>query len=259
MASSAVAIMAESAPSDYYVRRRTGLLRTFDRVGKRIERTLRDKHGRADAADIVAETRSEFDRLLPELPYIGGARNIFTWVIVVNGWFVGLHRALARRGENPEQAVEVAVEVSDEMFRSVPAAILRAVGRLSFTGPARALLRAQAKRSQRRAHPQDFVYEFREGGEDDWALVFDECAVNKFYDAQGTEELKPYCNFFDVTYSRLMGMGVDARETIGLGCDTCSLRYKHGRATPTPARLKDVFDGLAPLPEAVAHGDDDRG
>jgi hypothetical protein len=53
--------------------------------------------------------------------------------------------------------------------------------------------------------------------------------------------LKPYCNFFDVTYSRLMGMGVDASETIGLGCETCSLRYKHGRETAIPERLEGVL------------------
>ena len=44
----------------------------------------------------------------------------------------------------------------------------------------------------------------------DWALEFTECAVNKFYKEQGVEELKPYCNFFDVTYSKYLHMGIDA-------------------------------------------------
>jgi hypothetical protein len=103
------------------------------------------------------------------------------------------------------------------------------------------LLKRQAKRSRARRYEADFVYTVREGQGDDFALVFDECAVNKFLDRQGAEELKPYCNFFDVTYSRLMGMGVDASETIGLGCETCSLRYKHGRETAIPERLEGVL------------------
>lgn len=53
--------------------------------------------------------------------------------------------------------------------------------------------------------------------------------------------MKPYCNFFDVTYSRLMDMGCDATETIGLGCGTCALRYKHGRTTEIPPTLKGVL------------------
>ena len=47
----------------------------------------------------------------------------------------------------------------------------------------------------------------------------------------GVEDLKPHCNFFDVTYSRLMNMGVDATETIGKGCTQCALRFKPGRET----------------------------
>ena len=62
-------------------------------------------------------------------------------------------------------------------------------------------------------------------------MVFSECAVNKLYEAQDVEELKPYCNFFDVTYSRLMDMG----------CGTCALRYKHGRATEIPPTLEGVL------------------
>ena len=73
------------------------------------------------------------------------------------------------------------------------------------------------------------------------SLIFSECAVNKLYEAQGVEELKPYCNFFDVTYSRLMDMGCDATETIGQGCDKCALRYQHGRETEIPAPLEGVL------------------
>jgi hypothetical protein len=69
------------------------------------------------------------------------------------------------------------------------------------------------------------------------SMVFDECAVNKWYDAHDVAEPKPYCNFFDVTYSRLMGMGIDASQTIGTGCERCALRFKHGRETVVPQNL----------------------
>ena len=44
-----------------------------------------------------------------------------------------------------------------------------------------------------------------------------------------------------VTDSRLMGMGVDARSTIGLGFETCTLRYKHGRETEIPKALEGIL------------------
>lgn len=225
----------------YYVSRTRRLLFGFDRFAGRARRHLAARYGDETAAAVLARARVEFVRLIPELPYIGGGRNIFTWVIIVNGWMVALHRAMLAAGKGARDTVEIAVQVSDAFFRRVPRPVLRLIGKLAFTGPVMRVLRRQAARSQERRFPADFVYELREGGPDDWALEFSECAVNKFYDAQQTPELKPYCNFFDVTYSRLMGMGVDARETIGLGCATCRLRYKHGRETIVPDSLQGVL------------------
>jgi hypothetical protein len=230
-----------SSDAGYYGARRQSLLRNFDRVAKRIRRALVRSYGEPFADQVLEDARRRFDESIEEMPYIGGRRNIFTWVMIVNGGMVALFRAMQARGKTAQETVRICAEVSDEMFRLLPPWLLRLVGRLGFSAIARRTLRHQALQSQERQYPDDFVYTFHEGGGDDWEIRFTECAVNKFYDAQNVPELKPYCNFFDVTYSRLMGMGVDARETIGLGCENCRLRYKHGRATPIPQRLEGVL------------------
>ena len=232
---------ADRGGPGYYGARRKRLLRGFDRVGRRAERSIARSEGAPFAAAVVTDARGEFERLIPELPYIGGWRNVFSPVMVISGWMVALHRAMAARGRSAEDTVRICAEVADEYLRGVPGVVLRIAGRLGFTRLITGILRRQAARSQARRYRADFVYAVEEGGRDDFALVFDECAVNKFLDAQGADELKPYCNFFDVSYSRLMGMGVDARETIGLGCERCSLRYKHGRETEIPERLRGVL------------------
>jgi hypothetical protein len=193
----------------------------------------------ADAA--LADARRELDLLLPCVPYIGGWRNAFTPVMVINAWMFALYRAMKSRGKSAEDVVRVCAEVSDEYLRSLPGFVLRAIGRLAFFPPVRRFFEKQARRSQERRYPGDFVYEARVSADGELSLVFEECAVNKFYDAEGARDLKPYCNFFDVTYSRLMNMGVDARETIGLGCEKCSLRYKHGRETVVPESLRGIL------------------
>ncbi len=202
---------------------------------------LVERYDEGFADEVLADARVELERLAPELPDIGGMANIFSAVITVNGWIVAVHRAMTARGYTAEDSVAVAVEVSDRFFRSFGPRLLGWMGRMGFSRPARAVLRRQARRSQKREYPADFVYSFHEGGADDWELRFTECAVNKFYDEQGLVELKPYCNFFDVAYSRLMGMGIDASETIGQGCATCRLRYKHGRETAVPERVASMF------------------
>ena len=216
-------------------------MRAFAWFVRRIQPLMARRWGAEFARVVIADVRDEYGRLAPQLPDIGGWRNVFTPVMVVNGWMVALHRAMARRGRTPQDTIAVCAELSDDVFRAVPTPVLRLVGRLAFTRPVQWVFERQAARSRRRAYPADFVYAVRVGDDGELALVFEECAVNKFYAAQNVRELAPFCNFFDVTYSRLMGMGIDASQTIGLGCSTCELRYKHGRPTAVPPALREVL------------------
>lgn len=222
-------------------RKQRRALKGFDRFAARAEPKLQAHYGTEFAQAVLADARAELGRLAPELPDIGGLRNVFTPVMVVNGWGIALHRAMKARGKTAADTVRVCAEVADDFVASAPAALLKTLGRLAFSPMSRWIFKRQAARSQRRRYEEDFVYEVEEGDDGEMSLVFSECAVNKLYAAQGVEELAPYCNFFDVTYSRLMGMGCDASETIGLGCDSCALRYKHGRATEVPETLKGVL------------------
>ncbi len=197
-------------------------------------------HGETLAHEIVAATRVEYDRVLPQVPDIGGVQNVFQAVMTVNGWIVALHRAMSSRGFAAKDAVRVCQEALDTWLRQMPGWLLRAIGRLLLWPLGRWYFERQARRSQQRRYAEDFVWRVEHGTAGEFSLVFEECAVNKWYEALGVRELKPYCNFADVTSSRLMGMGVHAGETIGLGCDRCVLRYEHGRATPVPPNLEGI-------------------
>lgn len=233
--------MSQPTGHGYYEARGKRLLRGFDRFARRARAPLSAGRGEGFADAVLADARAEFERLLPEIPYIGGWRNVFTPVMVVNGWLLGLHRAMAARGVGANETIRVCAETLDAALRSIPGPARRLIRWLAFTPLVTGLLRRQAARSQQRRYPADFVYRLKTGGEDEWALEFEECAVNKFYQAQGVPELAPYCNFVDVSYGRLLGMGIDAQETIGLGCQRCRLRYARGRETPIPAPLQGIL------------------
>ncbi len=188
----------------------------------------------ADATDLYDSTRAR-------APYIGGYRNIFTPVMAINLWLVALHRSVVAHGGSAENTIRASQRVADQWIARLPGFVLRAEGRLLMSRPSRWFLRRQAARSQERRYPADFVWSTEESDDGEASLLFDECAVNKYYEAEGLQDLAPYCNFFDVTYSRLMNMGVDASHTTGLGCDQCALRYKLGRTTVVPVRLRSVI------------------
>ncbi|MCP5041993.1 MAG: L-2-amino-thiazoline-4-carboxylic acid hydrolase [bacterium] len=77
---------------------------------------------------------------------------------------------------------------------------------------------------------------------DEFTLEFEECGVQKLYTAYAVEELRPFCSFFDIAYSRHMGLGLDASETLGLGHQRCKMRFCPGRETQTPKALEGMFE-----------------
>jgi len=214
--------------------------RAFELFLRGASSELERAYGSEVAASVSAAARVEYEKILPEVPDIGGARNVFQPVMTVNGWIVALHRAMRASGRSAEDSVRVSQAVFDGWLRRLPGPVLRAIGRLAFSGPARRYFERQARRSQERRYAEDFVWRVEHGPDGELSMVFDECAVNKWYEAQGVRELSPYCNFADVTYSRLMGMGVNAEQTIGRGCQQCALRFKHGRETPIPTNLTRI-------------------
>ena len=216
--------------------------RAFELFLREARPFLARHHGEALADEIVAATRVEYERVRPQVPDIGGARNVYQTVMTANGWIVALHCAMRARSLSAKDSIRVCHEALDAWLRRLPDWLLRAIGRLMLSPPARWYFERQARRSQQRRYAEDFVWRVERGAAGELSLVFEECAVNKWYEALGVHELAPYCNVADVTYSRLMGMGVDASQTIGQGCVRCALRYQHGRATVVPPNLAGIVD-----------------
>ena len=125
-------------------------LRAFDRFARRAKPKLSARYGAEFADGVLAEARVELDTLIPELPYIGGLRNAFTPVVVVNGWAIALHRAMKARGKVAAETVRICAEVSDEFVASVPGVLLKTFGRLAFSPFVRRYFKKQAARSQER-------------------------------------------------------------------------------------------------------------
>ena len=89
-------------------------------------------HGPESVGPVIEAARAEYDRLLPDVPDIGGRRNVFQPVMTVNGWLVALHRAMRGRGFTAEDSVRIAQEVFDGWLRRLPGFVLRALGRLAL-------------------------------------------------------------------------------------------------------------------------------
>ena len=104
-------------------------------------------------------------------------------------------------------------------------------------------MREQAKISQNRQYPMDFVFKFVEGDgiELDYGTDMIECGIIKLFRKQNAEELVPYICLLDFPISRAFNRGLIRTMTLAEGADRCNFRYKKDRKTQEilPMAMKD--------------------
>ena len=87
-------------PQQYHIAHRRQILRDFDRTIKHIWGVFVTRYGDAQTDAMVREARLEHDRLIADLPYIGG-KQPFTRFIIAAAWFLAMYRVLKSHGRTP--------------------------------------------------------------------------------------------------------------------------------------------------------------
>ena len=178
---------------------------------------------------VMAEIREEFQRLLPQIPDIGGARNrLHTHILLEAAHNLALYNVLRRRGQTVAQVGPLIVETFRRRMFHYPRAGRWLASRLVFHRRLLDRFRRLARESQAREYPEHWVYRFVEGdGRNfDYGIDYEECAIVKFYRSQGAVELAPYCCQQDFPMSDALGWGLRRTTTIAEGGAICDFRFK---------------------------------
>lgn len=220
-------------PDDYYASRKSNLLNDFDNLAKSVRKVLVARYGGALADAMIKETRSEYEVIIPQIPYIGG-KQPFTQFVIATAEFLAMYRVMKGQGKTVEETGDLIYEMCEAVIKSYPSFVLRLTGSLSiFSRRTIDALRKGAEESQKREYPGDFVFTFVEGDnvKFDYGIDYMECGPCKFLNKQGAPELAPYICSIDALYSEAFGWGLVRTTTIAEGFDKCDFRFKRGGRT----------------------------
>ena len=231
-------------PSAYYVARKPRLLKEFDMYVKYSRAVLVRYFGGGNINTLVAETRQEFENLIPQFPYIGGKRP-FTQFVVATGLSLAMYRIAKAHGKTVEETGELLYEIGKAFLKSSPAFPVRLFGRMNFSRFYLNRLRKRANESHQRKYTYDYVFNFIEGDGKafDYGVDYLECASCKFLTKQGAPELAPYLCAVDILYSDALGWGLMRTTTLAEGADRCDFRFKRGGSTKiaVPVAMQQVI------------------
>jgi hypothetical protein len=223
-----------SIPADYYTVQAGKLLGRFDRAARYYHPVLAARLADESPDEILRETRCEFERLLPAIPYIGGRKNSLTRILIGCTMSLALYRILKGRGVSLKEIGHIVVEIEERRMRAFPGFLVRLAGRYIHTPVGkRRLRRMMVEHSREHDYPGGWVGTFLEGdGQSfDFGIDYTECAVVKFFDQQGAGEFTRYLCLIDFVQQRALRTGFSRTTTLAEGDGRCDFCWKKGQET----------------------------
>ena len=224
--------MSHKNSETYFISRKSKLLKDFDNLMKKARIVLISQYGKEFAETIVSETRQEYSKLIPEIPYVGQNR-ILVQFITGTAQSLAIYRALGNHGKTVEEAGKLYYLICKALLNSYPRIVRWLIGKVSFSKFYLRALKKGALKSQKRLYPGGYVFSFVDGDgrEFDYGVDYSECGGCKFLSKQGASELAPYICTADIIYSELFGWGLTRTKTIAEGFEKCDFRFKKGGKT----------------------------
>ncbi len=218
--------MPDTTHKNYYVSQKGNLIEELDKVISRVQSDLVARYGEVDADVIHKQILIEFERLLPQIPYIGGRKNSLTVFLLQSAWALAFYRVLQRHGGSVEDAGELLQQGAEAMFNATPKFLRHLYGRMRLSKLRYPRMAAVARETQKREYPGNWVQEFIVGGGEafDIGIDYTECGIVKFLEAQNASELTPYLCQTDYAALEAMGLHLERTETIASGCQRCNFR-----------------------------------
>jgi hypothetical protein len=220
------------ADEEYYVRNKAKLLRDHRRLTAIGQEIMAARYEADFAAAVIRESLAEFEKLLPELPYIGGDQNPLTGNLVFSASALAFYRVMKRRGRTIKETGELLYRIMEAWVRRYPRFIRRLMGSYYLSKLSRRQSKQRALLSQERRYAGDWVFEYVEGdGETfEWGRDYIECGIVNFLHAQGADELTPYLCLTDYALFGALGIELERTMTLAEGGAKCDFRFKRGES-----------------------------
>lgn len=226
----------------YYNPHKRKLLKDLDHTFTLMNDTLVDRYGAETTRRMKQRVHTEFQALIPEIPFIHGLRarmlNVF---LLVTAQEVAAYRALSGLGKPPEEVWQLCHKALRLRTEEIPKWKKRLLRRLMFSRFLRLIMARRAKRHQVGQFGEfEIEYLSGEGGNFDIGINYRRCGNLRFAMDHGAEKFAPYICMSDIALSEGMGWGLTRTQTLADGCDHCDFRMKEGAMTHITSKTPKV-------------------
>ena len=192
------------------------------------EAMLRDRAELADLNGVRQEVMDEFEIVLTQMPYVGGASSRMSDFFMRLMGFMAIGRVLRRHCVPLPVIGDIERESYKAQLLTVPEAERLASGRQFMSPENRTLLREQAAKSHAEEYQGDFVYDFIEPGPSDsfeFGIDYKACGFCKFAARHGDQDILPHICGVDFEAYATRGIRLERTQTLAGGASHCNFRF----------------------------------
>jgi len=230
----------------YYSQSQKKLQKDFDRTCTLLEDWLFARYGKEFTRKLRSEVRQEYEKLIPEIPYIKGVRaRMLNSFLLITAQELAAYKAMKKQDKPASEAWELCHEALCVRVAKVPQWKRWLLKRVMFSSFVKKIMRKRARQQEKGCFGGfEIEYLGGEGDQYDFGVNYLQCGHQTFLKRHGGEEFAPYVCMSDIALSETFGWGLLRTQTLADGCTHCDFRFKKGAATQISSKTPEVQETI---------------
>lgn len=235
----------------YYSAFEEKLLKSLDCILLSMKNSVIARYNKDFADKLLRDIREEYQKLIPEIPYIKGMRaRYLNAFLIVSAQELAVYIAMKKHGKSASESWELCHQAIRLQVQNIPKWKRWLLRRLMFSSFARKIM-ARRENIQQKGQFGDFEIEYLAGKNDDYdiGVNYHGCGNYNFAIKHGGASFAPYICMSDIALSDAMGWGLSRTQTLADGCNYCDFRFKKGAPTNISSKTPDVQNVITKIRE----------
>ncbi len=216
--------MPSSGSSDYYTHNAERILAGARLIMDAARQSAVELFGMDEAEHIVPPAMQRFERMLPEIPYIGGDANRLTPNLINGVVKLCLYKEMKARGYANEA-------IGHLLYKTIKAHLASPSQPLPPGKEQVDQIIASIQRAAEITPASPYAYDWHttfvegDGETFDWGVDYTTCGVCKLFKEQDAADFLPYLCFLDLPAYQARGIGLVRTGILALGGECCDFRF----------------------------------
>lgn len=222
----------------YYTGKKIKLINQFNNISETVRPFLVEQYGDEMAKRIIEDAISEFELLIPKIPFINSFRGRFlSSFLLITAQELAAFKAMSKYGKSPAEVWKVCHHALKIGTAKIPKWKKWLIKKLLFSEITSSIF---SKRGCKEIGNFEIEYLSGKGKGYNIGVNYHRCGNLEFVKVHGGEKFAPYICMSDIALSDAMDWGLHRTQTLADGCSYCDFRFIEGKSTCISSKTPEV-------------------